>query len=144
MADEFAKAGRDLIEGAKAGLKVAGEEIMALSQELCPIDTGTLRASARVSDPVARSTLGTFVAADPYVTLSYGNGFEVNPKTGRIAAAYAVPVHERIEVRHDPPTQAKFLEDAMMEYVGFLGTTVGSMMHAIEDVTGPSQLYGFV
>src|SRR5438067_978412 len=82
----FAEAGKKLIEGAKAGLWIAAKEVLALSLEYTPEDTGTLRRSARVDDtglgPKPRSTIGTFLADDPYATVGYGYGTEVNEKTG--------------------------------------------------------------
>jgi hypothetical protein len=68
-----------------------GLVIEAESVKLCPVATGRLRSTHYVSPPTM-DTRGV-----PAVTVSYGTD-------------YAVAVHERTEVAHNPPTQAKFLE----------------------------------
>jgi hypothetical protein len=74
-----------------AALYQEGLAIEAESVKLCPVATGRLRSTHYVSSP-AMDTRGI-----PAVTVSYGT-------------TYAVAVHERTEVAHNPPTQAKFLE----------------------------------
>lgn len=76
-------------------------------------DNGTLRRSARVFAPVETTT-------EISVLMGYGFGSEVNPE-GRIAAAYAVPVHEIAEAKHKPPTKYKYLEDPLLEHASVLG-----------------------
>lgn len=71
-------------------------------------DNGTLRRSARVFAPLRTPT---------HITLEMGYGFgdEVNP-AGRLAAEYAVPVHEMGELRHNPPTKDHYLEDPVLAH----------------------------
>ena len=117
MADRIAQTTAAVVKAVEAGLYQAGIDIMYQSQIEVPVDTGTLKASARVMEP---ETFGTTVT----VTLGYGYGEELNPKTGERAIQYAIPVHERMEVRHEPPTKAKFLEDPALVYEPFLGPTL--------------------
>jgi hypothetical protein len=73
-----------------------GNEIMKESKEIVPIDKGVLKASGHVQTPV-------IAGKDVSVTLGYGGA----------AAPYAIFVHERMNVRHKPPTRAKFLEEPL-------------------------------
>jgi hypothetical protein len=72
--------------------------IFAKSQTLVPVDTGVLRGSGGVSAPQQ----GT-------------NGYYVDIFYGGPAAPYALYVHEIIGNYHNPPTQAKYLEQPFME-----------------------------
>lgn len=113
----FRDAGEQLIQGAMGGLYQAAVDIMYVSQVQCPVDTATLKASARILEPVRTPTSIT-------VTLGYGYGAERNPRTGQLPSEYAVPVHERLEVKHAPPTKAKYLEDPMLAYASLFGPTI--------------------
>lgn len=80
-----------------------GEEIMAASKPLVPVDTGALRSSGYVQPPVID---GTVVR----VTLGYGGpAAKINPKTGQSTEGYAIFVHENLEAHH-PVGMAKYLE----------------------------------
>lgn len=81
----------DLIERA---LFEEATMIFNKSQELCPIDTKRLRDSGRIS--IDRTSEG-FSAAITYST------------------DYAIYVHEDLTKYHNPPTQAKFLEQPARE-----------------------------
>jgi len=72
--------------------------IFAKSQVLVPVDTGVLRGSGGVSAPQQGP-----------------QGFYVDIFYGGPAAPYALYVHEIIENYHKPPTQAKYLEQPLME-----------------------------
>jgi hypothetical protein len=76
--------------GAEA-LYEEGVEIMVVSKEQCPVDSGDLRRSGYVKPPVPEDN-------DYRVELGYHE-------------SYALPVHERTEVYHKPPTKARFLAD---------------------------------
>src|SRR5436190_2080674 len=67
-----------------------------ISQRLCPIKTGKLRASGYLEI--------TGFRGNARVEIGYAKGG--NPW-------YAPIVHENLEAFHEPPTQAKFLEDAI-------------------------------
>lgn len=118
---EFADAGRRLIDGAAAGLYQAAVDIMYVSQDQVPVETATLKSSARINEPV-------LVANALTLSLGYGYGEEVNPDTGQRAAQYAIPVHERTELKHEPPTKAKFLEDPALAYESAFGGTIAMWM----------------
>ena len=72
--------------------------IFAKSQVLVPVDTGVLRGSGGVSAPQMGNT-----------------GYFVDIFYGGPAASYALFVHEIIGNYHNPPTQAKYLEQPFME-----------------------------
>lgn len=75
-------------------LLVEGEVIMTDAKMRTPVDTGTLRASGMTTLVDKGST--------PKVELSFGGA----------AGAYAIYVHERLDVYH-PVGEAKFLENAV-------------------------------
>lgn len=89
----------DQIEGASPQIMLnALEPTFAISQYLCPVDTGDLKASGYLEITSAR-TGGT------RVEIGYGRGG--NPY-------YAVYVHEMTSMYHKPPTMAKWLQAAVM------------------------------
>ncbi len=114
------RAFNQLSEATQEGTKIAAEKILKRSLELCPIDTGALRTSARVISPKRsrKEVRGKISAAgiDP-VFVVYDHGGK---------APYAVFVHEILRYRHDPPTQAKFLQTAMDEAAAEVLTTVAN------------------
>ena len=76
--------------------------ILAKARDVyCPVDTGALRASGEVVGPIATGGAGTDLSA------------QVN--FGGPDAPHAIVVHERQDVYHEPPTQAKYLERARNE-----------------------------
>jgi hypothetical protein len=77
--------------------------IFAKSQILVPVDTGVLRGSGGVSAPQMGS-----------------QGYFVDIFYGGPAASYALYVHEIIGNYHKPPTQAKYLEQPVMEAMSTL------------------------
>jgi len=70
-----------------------GNIIMTQAKELTPVLTGALRSSGYVESPKR-------VKDKILVTMGFGG----------TAQKYAVYVHENMTARHNPPTQAKFLE----------------------------------
>ena len=145
----FETAGENLIDRMTRGVYDAAKTLMKESLVLCPLsdettyiagwgtswrtingrrvhfdddeppivgDEGTLRRSARVFPPV-RS--GDRVE----VTVGYGFGEERNP-AGRLAGEYAVPVHEKAELRHTPPEQSHYLLDPLLAFGGQYGQIV--------------------
>lgn len=94
------------------GLQPAFDE----SQILVPVDTGVLKASGFLK--AAKTPTGISVA------MGYGLG-------GR--PPYAAHVHERLDIPHKAPTQAKFLEAAANKHINkFLPRVV----RHIRDATG--------
>ena len=90
--------------------------IFAKSQILVPVDTGVLRGSGGVSAP------------------QMGNqGYFVDIFYGGPAAPYALFVHEIIGNYHNPPTQAKYLEQPLMESMNGLQERIkGRIIDIIE------------
>jgi hypothetical protein len=78
---------------AQRGLDVGGEHVLGDAQQLAPVDTGALKASA-TAEPAAWT----------------GERLE---KVIGFNTEYAAAVHERLDARHAPPTQAKYLETAL-------------------------------
>jgi len=111
-----------------------GRELIFLGDDPTVVgDNGTLRRSARVFKTVVHGNEMT-------VEIGYGFGAEVNP-AGRVAAEYAVPVHERSELRHMPPTKDHYLLDPMNAFATHFGATMREAVksdNAAEsrDVTG--------
>jgi hypothetical protein len=71
------------------------------SKEYCPVDTGDLRGSGYLEI--------TSFRGQPTVEMGYGKGGHPH---------YTAYVHENLEMRHEPPTQAKWLERAVNEDIG--------------------------
>jgi hypothetical protein len=106
------------IEGWGTSYRTIGGRVVRFDDDEPPIlgDEGTLRRSARVFPPVRQTDAVS-------VVLGYGFGEEVNP-AGRLAAEYAVPVHERHDVRHDPPTKSGYLLDPMLAAAPRMGDQI--------------------
>ena len=98
------KRGREAPKILARALFREAEPIMTKSKRLVPVDTGALRSSGHVEPPEIR---GKRVR----VFLVYGGA----------SAEYAVFVHENTNARHNPPTQAKYLEQPLMEAIPGLG-----------------------
>jgi hypothetical protein len=91
--------------------------IFARSQTLVPVDTGVLRGSGGVSAP-QRGIDGYFV--DIY----YGGP----------AAPYALYVHEIIGNYHNPPTQAKYLEEPLVQAIPEIQKNIaGRIIHILKN-----------
>ena len=90
-------------------------------------DAGVLRRSNRVFAPVRTPN-------EVSVTLGYGFGSEVNPQ-GRIAAEYAVIVHERHDARHDPPTKSGYLKDPVDAFAARMAGSLAARV-ALGDLVG--------
>lgn len=81
--------------GAVRGLTLAAEYVLGESNQIVPIEEGTLgRSGATSVDP---ATLRASVSYD---------------------TSYAVRQHEDLSLRHDPGRQAKYLENTMNAEVG--------------------------
>lgn len=77
------------------------------SAKRVPVDTGKLRSSG----------LGN---ANVYKSDAYGAEGSVY-----YSANYALHVHERTDIKHKPPTEAKFLENAVKEESGKMKEVIG-------------------
>lgn len=76
------------------------------SRKRTPVDTGNLRASTMVTDPVID-----------------GDKISCSIVVGGVAAPYAVHVHENLEAYH-PVGMAKFLESVLFESRPFMAARV--------------------
>jgi len=76
--------------------------IMKEAKEQTPVDTGVLRASGHVDEPMIQ-----------------GSKVSVQLGFGGVAEAYAIPVHENLTARH-PVGNAKYLENPMLAATGEL------------------------
>lgn len=100
LLEKLVKGGRAAVEGAGRFLYAHAVEVFNISQYLVPVDTGALRSSGYVTQP--------------YVI---GNNVGVLIVYGQASAPYALWVHERLDLFHEPPTQAKFLEQPLVDSV---------------------------
>jgi hypothetical protein len=95
-------------------------KIFAQSQILVPVDTGVLRGSGGVSAP-QQGPSGYFV------DIFYGGP----------AAPYALYVHEILGNYHNPPTQAKYLEQPFMASLSQLQNNIASrIIHIVRSSKG--------
>lgn len=125
----FVDAGHRIIEGVSAGLYEGGNIIMAQSQVLVPVETGTLKRSGVVEEPEFADGGDSLSVTVGY---GYGGAYEADATAHDNYTSYTEPaypgygfwVHERVivetyrgkpaknagkPVHHKPPTQAKFL-----------------------------------
>lgn len=111
MPGAFQNATAALLSDLTVALERGAKEIMGQADILVPKDTETLRESARI--------LPARLEGDRLIVeMGFGFGGTVNPKTGNPVDQYTVPVHEILEAFHEPPTQAKFLEEPLFAYAG--------------------------
>jgi hypothetical protein len=90
---------RDYPEQAKQSVWEALQDIMNAAKAITPVDTGLLRASGRVDDPIVSPGL-----------IEVEFGFHTD---------YAIYVHENTFAKHKVG-QAKFLERPLYDKVGFI------------------------
>lgn len=104
--------GDNATEACGQSLERAAEEIMRVAKTLTPVDTGNLRASGHVQ-PFERGLVKRNVS----VVLGFGGpaGVGNQSETNTKDVGYALPVHERFDVRH-VNGQAKYLEHAVLLY----------------------------
>lgn len=106
-----------LREGGNVGtvqaLLMVAYDIFNDSQRLCPVDTGTLRSSGNVEGPIEEDGKAVII-------IGYGGA----------AAPYAFYVHENLDIPHDPPTQAKFLEVPFLMHVQGVSKVVADRIAA--------------
>lgn len=84
------------------------------SQMLVPVDTGTLRSSGYVTNPL------------PYVS-----GVAVEISYGGAAAPYAGYVHERLDLNHPNGGQAKYLEQPVLAAADHMADRLADTLDAI-------------
>jgi hypothetical protein len=93
--------GRGFYDGAVEQQRKEAEEVMRLARDVyCPIDTGRLRSTARVTAEVRELQSAS-------VDIQFGGADSVAP--------YAAVVHEDRSKHHKSPTRAGYLADAVAE-----------------------------
>lgn len=102
MAAKLRRIAKDFPSVVERALYQEAQIEMTESKRRVPVDTGVLRASGHVQEPVRK---GTNIS----VTLAYGGAAE----------SYAVIVHEDLEALH-PHGQAKYLESVLKESAGYM------------------------
>ncbi len=165
MSGSFEQAGANILRKLEGGLHSVAVNIMRESLVECPIsneetyipqvrtlgfgpgrqlvflgdnldmvgDDGTLRRSSRVFKTQVHGDQMT-------VKMGYGYGQEENP-AGRRAIEYAVPVHERHDLRHEPPTKSGYLADPLNANIPSIGPHLAAAVKSdnvaeSRDVTG--------
>lgn len=108
---KLSRLGPKVRQALRAALYQEAEAIMGASKEIVPVDTSALKTSGHVRPPEEQGGAIT-------VTLGYGGP----------AAPYAIYVHERLDVRHKPPTQAKYLEQPAKEAATGMGHRLGQKL----------------
>ncbi len=90
--------------------------VLSRSKLIVPVDTGALRGSGHVKTPdISGSTV------------------KVEAGYGGAAAPYATKVHERLDIRHAPPTRAKYLEQPFNQRKrGMIGRLARRLRREIE------------
>jgi hypothetical protein len=87
------------------------QDVFPKTQELVPVATGDLKGTGVVISG----------SKDGSTAIKYGN----SPVNDRDLVDYAAAVHEILEHRHAPPTQAKFVEEPLKESVPRLQERAG-------------------
>ncbi len=100
------------LAGLEMGVARASEilafRVLDRALELTPIDTGALRKSAFIERLGKRPNRKRPDGINPILLVGYDRNN---------SAKHAVFVHERVELQHAPPTQAKFLTTAINEEI---------------------------
>jgi hypothetical protein len=89
---------QNIVQVVQDALNEVAQQVLDRSQDLVPVKTGALRDSGYITS----GEQGGY----PSVTITYGGG----------DVPYAYKVHEDLEMRHPNGGQAKFLEQAFIEY----------------------------
>jgi hypothetical protein len=110
VVDQLDRYSEGFVDGAFKGAIEAATAILERSQTYCPIDTGALRSTARLTAELSEIDRSS-------VDMTYGGADSIAP--------YAAIVHENLEARHNPPTQAKYLQRAVDELAPEITLRVG-------------------
>jgi hypothetical protein len=103
--DQLRRFGQDWYDGAAAAQVDAAEEVLERAKLYTPVDTGYLKQTGRVEIELRELPL-----ASAQIIFD---------------APYAAVVHERLDLNHAPPTQAKFLERAVRELSNEMTLKIG-------------------
>lgn len=109
---EMGRLGRQANDAFQMALFIEGSDILRKSGFLVPVDLENLKGTGAVNQRRKHGRIE--------VIISYG-GKE---------APYAVVQHERLDYKHTPPQQAKYLSQPAMEAVRTMGSRVARMVKA--------------
>jgi len=115
---DLAKADLAFRHGAQAGVRLAGEHILQVSNQHVPLLEGTLERSGKVSEPQVDG--GDVVGAVSYDTL------------------YAVAQHEDLTFHHSEGRTAKYLENAVNSTQGVALAIIAQAIR--NELGGPAKL----
>lgn len=106
MAKAMEKAAKNGRNGAVRGLELGARQVLDVSNSQVPHEVGDLErdGAASVDSAMLKSAV------------SYGRNAET--------AEYAVPQHERMDYRHDPGRNAKYLENAFNSEAGVVSQII--------------------
>lgn len=105
----FGKARKETGERIEDGLEKCANILLRASLPLVPVETGKLKGSGRVE------VKGKGLGAEARVIYE---------------APYAIYVHENLEAYHAPPTQARFLADAIPKVRGTMTALLARQLTA--------------
>jgi hypothetical protein len=120
-----------IIEISVAGMEQAERAIARLIRRLPEVAQRAMREEAEIemTEAKKRTPVDTGVLRDSGKVEQYGE-FGVRWSFGGAAMAYAVYVHENLDVYH-PVGQAKFLESVLMESTPYLPARIGRRMQRL-------------
>ena len=99
-----------MFTAASAALHQEHELIMTEAKKMTPVETGALRSSGHIKNPVIHQ--GVILSEG-----GFGSATGVkNAKTGKMVS-YALFVHERADAFHKAPTSWKFYERPLMDAI---------------------------
>ena len=97
--------------GINRGVEIVALKLLNRSLELTPQNTGALRASGFIEGISTPANKNKPDGINPLMIVGYDRNNE---------APHAVFVHERLDLQHDHPTQAKFLTTAANEMTSLM------------------------
>lgn len=106
MAKAMEKAAKNGRNGAVRGLELGARQVLDVSNSQVPHEVGDLE----------RDGAASVDSAMLKAAVSYGRNAET--------AEYAVPQHERMDYRHDPGRNAKYLENAFNSEAGVVSQII--------------------
>ena len=117
---------RQIRVAAAGGIVEFAEIEMTEAKDRTPVDTGALRASGHVINPVNGDELTA--------TLGFGGpaGIGNQGDTNHVDVGYALTVHEDLDAHH-PVGQAKYLESPIRESARFFAIRVANTMRRFLD-----------
>jgi hypothetical protein len=101
-----------LAANVKPALRLAAKDLFDQSQVLVPVEKGDLKATGKINSGGR--------GFSSWTTVSYGGE---SPQGKDVD--YALFVHEDLEKYHEPPTQARYLADALLQVRDTMKAKIG-------------------